>query len=356
MVLEKKIIKIAKKNGGFFEYTTVINPITRKSEKKISYISGIKEWHWAIETGEYISDIDKIVVQKQKELKSTLRQTLIKLGIVFTFIGILLILLLLLIIKKSEKVFLNYKNMILNETNKNKNYLLMMQNQNKLAAMGEMLGNISHQWKQPLNTLGISISKMMLLEETGKLTKKIMLESFDRIEKNIEYLSQTIDVFRDFFKPVQSVEKFYLKKEIKNMVYITQDSFNDRKIELSYKCEDGIYILGDKKKLEQVFINILNNAKDAIVENNIDKAKVYIKSYSQVNMAIITIQDNALGVKDEIKDKIFEPYFTTKSNNQGTGVGLYMSKVIIENNFQGSLTFENRDGGARFIISIPQVI
>ncbi|NOX14949.1 MAG: GHKL domain-containing protein, partial [Epsilonproteobacteria bacterium] len=350
--LVKEIIKVAKKGGGFLEYT--VDQAIKKPETKISYISGIKEWHWAIGIGEYMSDIQKIIKQKQEELKQRFHDTLIKLTMVFAIIAILLVIMLVFITKKSQKVFLNYRNTILNETEKSKKQLLLIQHQNKLASMGEMLGNISHQWKQPLNTLGISIGKMILLEESGKLTKEIMLKSFERMERNIEYLSKTIDVFRDFFKPTQCVERFNLEDEIKNVVYIIQDSFEDKKIELSCVCEKEVYVKGDKKKLEQVFLNILNNAKDAIVSNEIQQGKVQIKSILKKNSVKITIQDNAKGIPSEIKDKIFEPYFTTKAQSKGTGVGLYMSKVIIEDKFQGSLTFQNKDNGALFTITIPQ--
>ncbi len=351
--LIEEIIKIAKKGGGFFEYTSTTNLENKKPIKKISYISGIKEWHWAIGIGESVADMEKIIKQKQEELKETLHDTFFKLAIVFAIIAILLVIMLVFITRKSERIFLNYKNAIISETEKSKKQLLLIQHQNKLASMGEMLGNISHQWKQPLNTLGISISKMILLEETGKLTKEIMLKSFERMERNIEYLSKTIDVFRDFFKPAQSIERFNLENEIRNVVYITQDSFEDKKIDLFYICEKEVYVKGDKKKLEQVFLNILNNAKDAIVLNEIKQGKVQIKSVLQKDKVKVTIQDNAKGIPNDIKEKIFEPYFTTKSQSKGTGVGLYMSQIIIENNFQGELSFENENEGAKFTIIIP---
>ena len=349
----EKMIDLAKKGGGFVEYKAMKNPSTKKLTNKISYVASVDKWHWVIGSSEYLDDVQSAIYKEEKKLKTQMRDTLIRLAIVFILIALLLGILLFFITQKSRDIFLKYKQTILEETEKSKKQLILVENQNKLASMGEMLGNISHQWKQPLNTLGISISKMLLLEEDGLLTKEIMLKSFNRMEKNIIYLSKTIDVFRYFFKPSKNIENFNLKDEIENIVYIAQGSFEHSLIEISCVCEDDIFINGDKKKLEQVFLNILNNAKDAIISTNITKGRVELKAVKINNEAKITIQDNALGVPNEIKDKIFEPYFTTKAQSKGTGVGLYMSKFIIVNNFQGELNFENINGGAKFIITIP---
>ena len=126
-------------------------------------------------------------------------------------------------------------------------------------------------------------------------------------------------------------------------------------IDISCVCEEDIFVKGDKKKLKQVFLNILNNAKDAILSNNIKNGKAEVKVTKEGDMAKITIQDNARGIPPDIKEKIFEPYFTTKSQLKGTGVGLYISKVIIEDNFQGELSFENKNNGALFVVTIPIV-
>ncbi|MFK5881636.1 MAG: cache domain-containing protein [Sulfurospirillum sp.] len=348
-----QIIKTAKNGSGFINYKVKIDTGARKTAKKISYVEGLDEWRWAIGLGEYLDDIDMSIHKREKELRAQLHGTLIRLAIVFVLIAILLSILLFVLTQKSKEIFLKYKNTILDEMEKSKKQLMLIQNQNKLASMGEMLGNISHQWKQPLNTLGISVSKMMLLEEDGYLSKEIMLKSLSRMEKNIAYLSKTIDVFRDFFKPSVNVEKFNLEEEIEDIVYMVQCSFEHSLISISCVCDDDILIKGDRKKLEQVFLNILNNAKDAILSNKIRDGAVEIKAVKTGQKVKITIQDNALGVPLEIKDKIFEPYFTTKDQSKGTGVGLYMSKIIIENNFQGELDFENRKAGAEFVIFIP---
>ncbi len=343
----QKIVQLAKSGGGFAD-----GKLSKRSNT-VTYIANLDGWGWIIGLSESLKNIYKKIDAKEKKLTIQLNDTLVKLIILFVAIAILLLGLLYVLSQKSKQVFMRYKNTILNEMEKSKKQLILVQNQNKLASMGEMLGNISHQWKQPLNTLGISVSKMMLLEDEGYLTKEIMQKSLIRMEKNITYLSRTIDVFRDFFKPSEQIETFNLRDELKKMTNVAQCSFEHSLIDISCICREDIFISGDKKKLEQVFLNILNNAKDAILSNNIKNGKVEVKVTREGDVAKITIQDNALGVPLDIKDKIFEPYFTTKSQSKGTGVGLYMSKIIIENSFQGELSFKNKNSGALFTVVIP---
>ena len=243
---------------------------------------------------------------------------------------------------------------MIEEEKKSKKQLLLVEHQNKLAALGEMLGNISHQWKQPLNAMGLSLSKLKLLNENDKLPKEILDTSLDKIEKNIIHLSDTIDVFRDFFRPNSKKDRFNVKQLIKDTIFIIKDSFSDNNIDLSSICEENIILKGDIQKLEQALLNILNNAKDALCSNAIKNAKVSIVVKHSENDVIIYIEDNALGIPDEVKENIFVPYFTTKFKSQGTGIGLYMSKMIVENNFNGTLSFENKNAGVRFRISIPK--
>jgi signal transduction histidine kinase len=351
--LTKEVIKIAKNGGGFFDYTATLKPASGKPARKISYIGAVKSWRWAIGSGEYVDDMNKIIQLKKDKLKKESNDSLLKLMVIFLIAGIFLIFILAMITKRTEKIFLKYKTNMIEETKKSKQQLLLVQHQNKLAALGEMLGNISHQWKQPLNAIGLSLSKLILLDENGKLSKEILVSSLARMEKNIMYLSRTIDVFRDFFKPDSKHHEFDVKSLVQDTIFIVQDSFLDKHIDLSFYCEEGIMLQGDKQKLEQVILNILNNAKDALRSNDIKDAKVRVDVKLSQSRVIISIEDNALGIEEAIKDKVFAPYFTTKFKSQGTGVGLYMSKMIVENNFDGTLTFKNQNGGVVFTITIP---
>ncbi len=350
--LVKDVISQAKNGGGFLKYEATINPDTNQPAEKISYIGGVKEWKWAIGTGEYLDDITRMIKTKEEKLKSGFQTTLIKIIIVFLFMAIVLSLSLYIFIKKSEALFQEYKQKIAKEIEKNQEQLLLVEHQNKLASMGEMLGNIAHQWKQPLNALGISAGKLILLQKSGLLESSNLIDTLGRMEKNIEYLSSTIDVFRDFFQPMVANEEFNLKQEINDIVLISKDSLIDRSIELSCRCDEDIRLKGDKKRLEQVLINLLNNAKDAIKEKEISNPKVHIEAKRESNHIVIRVIDNAGGIPKEIEDKVFEPYFTTKFKALGTGVGLYMSKMIIKNSFNGTINFENRNGGAVFIITL----
>ena len=351
--LVREIIKIAKQGGGFFDYTTKIKSISGKPERKISYIKSIDTWKWAVGTGEYTYEMEKNIKIKKDKLKEEIDDSIFKLIVIFLIAGVFLAFVLTILSRKTEKIFLKYKNTLIEEAKKSKKQLLLVEHQNKLAALGEMLGNISHQWKQPLNAIGLSISKLILLNENDKLTKELLVTSLMRMEKNVIYLSKTIDVFRDFFKPNSKNDKFNVKKLVKSVICIVQDSFKDNNIHLSYSCEEDIVLQGDMQKLEQVLLNILNNAKDALCSNATEDAKVSIDVELSNSGVTISIQDNALGISDEIKEKIFIPYFTTKVQSKGTGIGLYMSKMIVENNFNGTLTFENKNSGARFILFIP---
>ncbi len=351
----KNMIDIAKNGGGFVKYKTKLFPNQKQSHEKISYVTSIEKWNWVIGSGEYLNDIQKEISIQQDKLKNELKETFIKLSVLFLIVALILILFLKILAEKSKEIFLNYKNSLLEEMEKNRKQLILMQNQNKLAAMGEMLGNIAHQWKQPLNTMGISISKLILLEESDSLNKEIMLKSFKRIEKSIEHLSCTIDVFRDFFRPSKNIEIFDIEKELQEIVYIIQSSFEHNDIKLIYECQKNLFIKGDKNKLEQAIINILNNAKDAIIIESIKNAIVKISTKKENNNAFIIISNSGKNIPESIAEKIFEPYFTTKESTKGTGVGLYMSKIIVENHFGGKLYFKNIKDGVKFIISIPLV-
>ncbi len=349
----RNIINTAKKGGGFVTYQAIILPYEQEAFKKISYVTAIDKWNWVIGSGEYLNDIEHAINLQEKQLKNELKDTLARITVLFIIIAFILITLSAIMAKKSKNIFLNYKNSLMEEMKKNKKQFLIIQNQKKLSAMGNMLGNIAHQWKQPLNTMGISISKLLLLEESGSLKKDTLIKSLKRVEKNIEFLSHTIDVFRNFFKPPKNIETFDLKQELENIIFIIQSSFEHNHICLYSNFKKDIFIEGDKKKFEQAIINIINNAIDAILIKNTGNGLVEMITIKDEQNVTISIKNNGSHIPKEIADKIFEPYFTTKEDNKGTGVGLYMSKTIIENYFNGKLTFKNREDGVEFIISIP---
>ena len=239
------------------------------------------------------------------------------------------------------------------EVNKNLEKDQLLVQQSKMAAMGDMMGNIAHQWRQPLNTLAISIQDV----EEAYIFDDISEEYIQRFVKsameNITYMSKTIDDFRNFFKPSKTKEPFKLRDSIENILQIVSAQLENHNIKITLSGEN-YEVIGYPNEFKQVIINLTNNAKDAILENQIPNGEIsiYIESHS-ARFRRIRIEDNGGGVPKNIINKVFEPYFTTKEGNKGTGIGLYMSKTIIEENMRGKLILKNIENGAMFMILIP---
>ena len=221
----------------------------------------------------------------------------------------------------------------------------LLQQQSKLAAMGEMIGAIAHQWRQPLNALGLIIQDIAEAYEFNELNKEYIQDTVKKSMQQINFMSKTIDDFRNFFRIDKQKELFDVKKAIKETINIMQAQLKHHNINVDVNGED-FKIEGFANEFKQVVLNIINNAKDAIIEKGIKEGKIKIILYKQK----VIIADNAGGIPEGIIDRIFEPYFTTKEQGKGTGMGLYMSKMIIENNMQGILSVKNINGGAKFVI------
>lgn len=226
--------------------------------------------------------------------------------------------------------------------------------QSRLAAMGEMIGAIAHQWRQPLNALGLVHQSTYMLFKAEKLSDELILRNTEKAERLINKMSSTIDDFRNFFKPNKHAEDFSLKQMIQSILDLLDAVFKNNNINFILECDDAM-IYGLQGEFSQVILNLLNNAKDALIEKRIcnSEIKVTVKQSDQ-NKVVIEISDNAGGIPEVIMDKIYDPYFTTKEAGKGTGIGLYMSKIIVESNMQGSLTAFNSEVGATFVITIPK--
>ncbi len=240
------------------------------------------------------------------------------------------------------------------EKNRHKEQLLMQQS--KMASMGEMIGNIAHQWRQPLNALSLTIQKIQLLEQHDKLDK----EQIDKITKKsshlVEKMSQTIDDFMGFFRQNKEVLEFSVQDTIDETITVLEASLNNNFIKLDIiNNENNIKINSYKGEFSQVLLNILSNAKDALLEKQISNPHITIDISKVDEYVIIKIQDNGGGIPEDIINRIFEPYFTTKEQGKGTGIGLYMSKIIIEKNMKGDLLVENIDDGVCFTIKFASI-
>ena len=243
---------------------------------------------------------------------------------------------------------------------------IMMQ-QAKLAAVGEMLGNIAHQWKQPLNNLSMLISASKIYFKSvlnvDKDKADLINDNFEKSLSQIIFLSETVNNFNRFFIS-QNVDEsiFSLNTCIQNLETFTFSQFKDNFIHLILEA-DQIDVYGNQNQLTQVFLNLLSNAKDALIENNSDDSRyIFLNTHVDDDFVYIVIKDTAGGIKEEIIDSIFEQYFTTKDSDKGTGLGLNLTKKIIEQQFNGKIDVKNEDfkyknkkyTGAVFTIKIPK--
>ncbi|PLY07988.1 MAG: hypothetical protein C0625_03310 [Arcobacter sp.] len=376
--VEDIITKAKKSNNAFIEYTQSeelfkdINP-----SKKISYIKYIPILDWVIGTGLYTDKLNQQIKQKRMELKITLEddiKTIIKVSALVSFIIIILIILLSKRIKKLFKFYsqrLEEANIRLKNLNdelekKVKEQVsdirekdIILNQQSKLAAMGEMLGNIAHQWRQPLSAISTLASGIRVQKEMNLIDDKQVDADLQNIVKSTSILSKTIDDFRNFYSQKKVKNEFELNNTINQVLSLISANIKNHYIELIIDIED-VKLNTYENELVQVILNIMNNAKDALIDKN-DPKLIFIKTYKKENIFIIEIFDNAGGIKNDIIDRIFEPYFTTKFKAQGTGIGLYMTKNIIENSLKGDIqvknnTFQYKDKeylGALFKIELP---
>jgi PAS domain S-box-containing protein len=227
----------------------------------------------------------------------------------------------------------------------------LLRQQSKLASMGEMIGAIAHQWRQPLNVVSTSIQNLTYDYEDGLVDEKFIEQFVSKNKKTITFMSQTIDDFRSFFRTDKEKHEFDLLDAVQSVIQMQDAQLAHHQIELEMLGESCNYF-GLKSELQQVILNLVNNAKDAIVENEIAEGLITIK----VSDHKIVIMDNAGGIPQEIIDRIFEPYFTTKEEGKGTGMGLYLSKTIIEQNLRGTLSVHNEQHGACFTIDLSQKV
>jgi len=246
---------------------------------------------------------------------------------------------------------LGYKMKLL-EVDKQKNEQLLI-HQSRLASMGEMVGNIAHQWRQPLTHLSYAHMNLKTAYEQEKLSGEYFDKKTKEINNQIEFMSHTIDDFSNFFKTDKKEEKFGVLNTFEKTHRLLTASFKHSSIEVKVLCENELYVKSYENEFSQVLFNILNNAKQEFIEKNITDPKIQVEISSVNKYVILKISDNALGIDENIIDKIFEPYFTTKDS--GMGIGLYMSKVIIEEHMNGSLKVENISNGVLFEISLPKV-
>ncbi|WP_165790383.1 sensor histidine kinase [Arcobacter caeni] len=228
--------------------------------------------------------------------------------------------------------------------------------QSKLASMGEMIGNIAHQWRQPLAQISAIHMNMKVTYDFDKFTKEYMESKIKEANKLTAYMSQTISDFQNFFKPQGEKEVFSIEKACRDAYFILESSLKAHGIKVIFHITQDVTINGYKTEYSQVILNLLSNAKDILIERQIKNPKIELEIKDGNHFALVKIKDNAGGVDTSIIDKIFEPYFTTRHQTQGTGIGLYMSKNIIERNMHGYINVVNVEDGALFTVKVDKEI
>jgi len=241
------------------------------------------------------------------------------------------------------------------EIDKSTKHQTMLMHQSKLAQMGEMIENIAHQWRQPLAQINSYVLLIDLALSEHDLKELNIEDKLLEIESLTAYMSKTIDDFRNYFHPNKNKNTFEIVKAIEKSYDIVKGLIKTNHIKVSLDIQDGLKSDSYLEEMQQVILTLLNNAIEALVSMRIELPEIFIQAYEKKGEIFISIGDNAKGIDEEMQEKIFEPYFTTKHKTQGTGLGLYMAKMIIENGFNGRLSVQNRLNGAYFTIQIPNV-
>lgn len=231
-----------------------------------------------------------------------------------------------------------------------KDQLLMQQS--RLAAMGEMINSIAHQWRQPLNNLGLIVQGMNASFELGELTVEEMAQEKTKAMDTILFMSRTIDDFRNFFRDDKHKIAITVGDLLNRTLAMVSDNLRHNDIAVHVEVSDAVTAFGFPNKYSQVILNILNNARDVLTERRVAEPCIRIAVFNEEGRSVLTIRDNGGGIDERVLGRIFDPYFSTKEVGKGTGIGLYMSKVIIEQNMGGALIARNRDGGAEFRIEL----
>ncbi len=236
------------------------------------------------------------------------------------------------------------------EVVKNREKDVMLIQQNRQAALGEMLDHIAHQWKQPLNSISLLVQDLGETACDGELTDEHVEEAVSKTMALLDHMAQTIDVFRDFYRPDKEKKLFSIKDSIHQALAFIAPAFRFHSVAVELDVDPGLTAFGYPKEYSQVLLNILANARDVFRARGTEKPTVIIRAFSEGNNTIVTIEDNAGGIPETIIGKIFDFYFTTNESGGGTGIGLYMSKNIIEKNMGGTLSAVNTEKGAQFRI------
>ncbi len=356
-------------NGIFIEYYWQ-KPQDVHFSKKLGFFKLYGKYNWVIGAGLYVDDIEKSIFENKQLLEKRIDKY-IRLVVLISLLVILIIgVISFLISNKINRAFSEYKKSVqkkedlLQDLNKNlenkvqtalseaKKKDRAMLHQSRLARMGAMLSMIAHQWRQPLSEVSAIVMELETAHKFNKLDDKLLKESVFESNRLIQFMSHTIDDFRNFFKPDKKKVYFYIDDACNEAISLVGASIKSYNITLEKQVKCNCMVNGYEREFAQVMLNLISNAKDVLNQREIKNPHIKVVADFVDGEAIITVEDNAGGIKEEHLELIFEPYFTTKESSKGTGLGLYMSKMIIEKNMNGELSVENSDKGALFKVQI----
>ena len=368
--LIQKFVKAAIKNpkGTFIKYFWH-KPYKTEQIQKRTFVKLYKEWNWILCAGIYADDIQKVIAYKKELLETTILNYIKTIALISFFLILISSSIAIEISKKINLTFMNYQKKVksreneLNNLNINLNEKVKkaivdekekdraMLHQSRLARMGTLINMISHQWRQPLSQLAGIMMELETVIEFKKAKKKYMLVSLSEATSILEHMSLTIEDFKKFFRPEKEKEDFYISKACKDAESLIKATYTNEKIELIFNIINDKKINGYRREYSQVILNLFINAKDQLLSNKIKNKNVILTIDTINDKSLVIVKDNAGGIKMDNIEIIFEPYFSTKKS-QGTGLGLYMSKMIIEKHMEGTLSVSNDEFGAVFRIEI----
>ena len=345
--LIKNIPTLLKNDSLYIEYKVL-------NKNRLGYAKSFKNWSWIL-VSYYPKDKMEELIQKKKEFLNNKYESFVyKIFVVSLILTFILLIISIYISKSLNRKFNKYKKNL-----KEKQNILFQQS--KMASMGEMIGNIAHQWRQPLSTILTASTGMVLQKQIQNLEDDFFFDATNKINASVKHLSKTIDDFRNFYSPNKIKTNFFLKNTFNTTLDLIQAQLTSKNIKIVKDIED-INLFNYENELIQALINIINNARDELIKLDADVEKVlFISSIISDKKIIILIKDNAGGVPVDIIERIFEPYFTTKHKAQGTGIGLYMTEEIIVKHLGGKLYVQNQEFvynnrryiGAEFTIELP---
>ena len=328
----KATVKNLSKNGSTVYLNTTITPILDKNENIIEFIAIRYDVTAEVELKKSLELKEKELEQLNLNLEQKVKEQT----------------------KQLKELNKTLEQRVQEEIKKNEEKQKLLFWQSRMASLGQMLGNIAHQWRQPLTQLSLTLFNMKKasIQSNEKKVDELYKESKDLISN----MSLTIEDFSNFFNPQKEKKSFEIKEAVNEALMILRKVIEAEFINLKIDVPINYKVLGVSNELSQVIINLIQNSKDAFVLNNIKNKKITIilreEQILDKKYSLLEISDNAGGITKENIDKIFEPYFTTKHKSQGTGLGLFMSKMIIEKSLDGQLSHRNTKDGSVFTIKL----